>query len=652
MKMTIENFFRTLLAAAFAVGLAREAFAASPGELHYQGKVTSSAGVPIPDGTVPVVFSLWDADTGGSQIGADISLPAVPVVNGVFSADFTPPLSSIQNNATVYLEVKVNGKTFNSPRRQKLVATAFALSIAADSVRTAEIKNGEVALIDMNTADVDTRYGTLGTVQTFTAAKTFSAAPSFSAAGSPFAVTNTGLVANLNADLLDGQTGSFYQSATNLTAGTLPNARVDGSSVTKMGNSFNGNGELVKFGAGTTNYPAGDGSAITNVNATGIANNAVDTNKIANGEVALIDMNTADVDIRYGTLGTVQTFTAAKTFSAAPSFSAVGSPFAVTNSGLVPNLNADLLDGQSGSFYQDAGNLNAGTIPSARIDSSSVTKMGNAFNGNNNLLQLGATGLIPNSLVDSSSVTKLGSVVNTSNGLLQLGGTGLIPNNVVDGSSITKMGNSFNGNNNLLQLGATGLVPNSAVDGSSITKMGNSFNGQQSAPVGRYRAGPEQRGGRFFHHQNGEQFQRQQQSAPIERDRAGSEQRGGRFFHHQNGEQFQRQQQLAAVGRDRAGPEQRGGRFFHHQNGEQLQRRWATREVSRRRHHLPRRERFGPDEPHGFSNGGRGLCHRVELHISRGQQRHGGGRREDCRESDGGVRRQRHPANLQSRLHL
>jgi hypothetical protein len=36
------------------------------------------------------------------------------------------------------------------------------------------------------------------------------------------------------------------------------------------------------------------------------------------------------------------------------------------NSTLISNLNADLLDGQHGAFYQDASNLNAGTLPVAR----------------------------------------------------------------------------------------------------------------------------------------------------------------------------------------------------------------------------------------------------------------------------------------------
>lgn len=42
-------------------------------------------------------------------------------------------------------------------------------------------------------------------------------------------------------------------------------------------------------------------------------------------------------------------------------------PLIVNSSTLVSNLNADLLDGQHGSFYQNASNLNAGTVPAAQM---------------------------------------------------------------------------------------------------------------------------------------------------------------------------------------------------------------------------------------------------------------------------------------------
>lgn len=42
-------------------------------------------------------------------------------------------------------------------------------------------------------------------------------------------------------------------------------------------------------------------------------------------------------------------------------------PFGVTSTTAVTNLNADLLDGQHGSYYQNASNLNAGTVPAAQM---------------------------------------------------------------------------------------------------------------------------------------------------------------------------------------------------------------------------------------------------------------------------------------------
>ena len=51
----------------------------------------------------------------------------------------------------------------------------------------------------------------LSTGQAVGGAKTFSSAPSFAAAGTPFSVSNSGMVANLNADQLDGQHATSFQ---------------------------------------------------------------------------------------------------------------------------------------------------------------------------------------------------------------------------------------------------------------------------------------------------------------------------------------------------------------------------------------------------------------------------------------------------------
>ena len=78
-------------------------------------------------------------------------------------------------------------------------------------------------------------------------------------------------------------------------------------------------------------------------------------------------------------LGTpAQTVTGSKTFQAATfNPAATGAPFTIGANGtgqLVSGLNADQLDGQEGSFYRDASNLNAGTLADARVAQSNVTQ--------------------------------------------------------------------------------------------------------------------------------------------------------------------------------------------------------------------------------------------------------------------------------------
>lgn len=51
----------------------------------------------------------------------------------------------------------------------------------------------------------------------------------------PLVITSTTVVANLNADLLDGQQGTYYTNATNLATGTIPAARLPQANTTSNG---------------------------------------------------------------------------------------------------------------------------------------------------------------------------------------------------------------------------------------------------------------------------------------------------------------------------------------------------------------------------------------------------------------------------------
>ena len=60
-------------------------------------------------------------------------------------------------------------------------------------------------------------------------------------------------------------------------------------------------------------------------------------------------------------------------------------PLTVASTTVVSNLNADLLDNQQGSYYTDADNLNAGTVPDARLLTTGVTA--NTYGSNSSVGQ-------------------------------------------------------------------------------------------------------------------------------------------------------------------------------------------------------------------------------------------------------------------------
>jgi hypothetical protein len=108
---------------------------------------------------------------------------------------------------------------------------------AALSIAETQIPDGAVLA---RVASNETISGTW----TISAIMTFNALPAFnggtSGSTAPFTVDSTVVVANLNADLLDGQQGSYYTTASNLT-GSLADARLSSNVPLKNGsNTFSG----------------------------------------------------------------------------------------------------------------------------------------------------------------------------------------------------------------------------------------------------------------------------------------------------------------------------------------------------------------------------------------------------------------------------
>ncbi|QYK47786.1 MAG: hypothetical protein KF838_13470 [Phycisphaeraceae bacterium] len=261
--------FRSLCLFSLASALIISNAAAQPvgNGFTYQGELRN-AGI-VANGTYDLRFRLYDALASGAQVGPSLCVDNVPIADGTFTVELD--FGSVFAGSTRYLEIDVREDTGLG------CASGTGFVTLAPRQRIATTPYAAYALTAANAT---------------TATSAASATTALSAGNS----TN-----------LNGQPASFYTNATNLTAGTLPDARLS-SNVT--------------------------------------------------------------------TLSGTQTFSGAKSFSTSPSFTAAGSPFSVTSSTKVTNLNADLLDGlDSGAFAaashaHDAGAIVSGTLADARIPTS------------------------------------------------------------------------------------------------------------------------------------------------------------------------------------------------------------------------------------------------------------------------------------------
>jgi len=100
----------------------------------YQGSL-SEQGMPA-SGSYNIDFTLWDALSGGTQIGPSVMLNAYPITEGQLSAELDFG-SGVFDGAALWLEISVSG-TELSPR-QRLTRTPYA--IASDTTRGISVDN-------------------------------------------------------------------------------------------------------------------------------------------------------------------------------------------------------------------------------------------------------------------------------------------------------------------------------------------------------------------------------------------------------------------------------------------------------------------------------------------------------------------------------
>jgi hypothetical protein len=157
--------------------------------------------------------------------------------------------------------------------------TITNLTGTAGTITTLNSTNGTIT----NLSGTNSNYSGISTALRFVS--------TVSNGTAPLTVGSSTIVTNLNADLLDGQNGSYYNDLINST-GTLPDARFTG---TYTGVSFNSTG-IATFASFS-----GSGASLTTLNATNISSGTLNNARLPSN-ISVTNLNITGVS----TLGTVR----------------------------------------------------------------------------------------------------------------------------------------------------------------------------------------------------------------------------------------------------------------------------------------------------------------------------------------------------------
>ena len=145
--MTRATLATLALCTLLLLTIADAAPAQIPAKLNYQVMLTDDADQPLADQTVAMVFTFYDAESGGTALWTETQNPTTNSIGvvSVILGSVTPV--EFDFDAPMWLEVEVNGETL-SPRRE-LTAAPYAGYAAgsSDSERLGNIDASEYALL-------------------------------------------------------------------------------------------------------------------------------------------------------------------------------------------------------------------------------------------------------------------------------------------------------------------------------------------------------------------------------------------------------------------------------------------------------------------------------------------------------------------------
>lgn len=118
-------------------------YAAVPGLISYQGRLTNAAGNPVPDGAYFIRFQIYDAPAAGTSLW-NSGIQAVQVSNGTYVyilGQDVPLPDGLFTKGDCWLGITVGVDPELTPRRQFLTTAHAFVSQNADSVEWSGIKN-------------------------------------------------------------------------------------------------------------------------------------------------------------------------------------------------------------------------------------------------------------------------------------------------------------------------------------------------------------------------------------------------------------------------------------------------------------------------------------------------------------------------------
>jgi hypothetical protein len=152
-----KTFIKVML---LVVLSASTAFAQGTG-FHFQGRLND--GTNPANGRYDLQFGLFNAITGGTQIGTTVARPNTVLINGVFSATLDFGATAFNNPNSVFIEISVrptgsqNAFTILGPRQQ---LTVVPFAVRATSAVDAEFANNAATANHAATATTATTAAT------------------------------------------------------------------------------------------------------------------------------------------------------------------------------------------------------------------------------------------------------------------------------------------------------------------------------------------------------------------------------------------------------------------------------------------------------------------------------------------------------------